>query len=284
MEEKEQSYVQVSELIPNVLANLGKDTMGLPTGIGSLDKTIRGLHPSDYVIIGARTSQGKTALAVDIILSVSKEVPVALFSLEMDNKSLVERMISNLAEVSHHKLCGGEIEQDSRAWSDVLKACATLSKLPIIIDDSSTLSTTRLREKLLGIKSEFGIGCVIIDYLQLMTSGRPESRQQEVSDMSRGLKQINKDFGIPVIALCQIRRAAQGEGPRPKIEMLRESGSIEQDADKIILIHNKDVLDNRESGFEGTGEAELIVAKHRNGPTGTLDVGWMFDYMSFMEK
>jgi len=279
----DKTYLQIKDLVPGVLKTLGKDIMGLRTGINILDKQIRGLSPNDYVIIAARTSQGKTSLAVDIVLSVSANVPVAFFSLEMDSKTIVERMITNLCKLDHHLLLSGEIGPDSQLWKFVIKAADDLSKRKIILDDSSTLSPDTLESKLYAIKSEYGLGCVIIDYLQLMSMERPESRQQEVSDISRRLKQLNKDFAVPFVALCQLNRAVEHEGGRPKLRHLRESGSLEQDADKVILIHNPDV-EEKLTGYDGSGEAELIIAKNRNGPTGVLEVGWMFDYMSFMDR
>ena len=253
---------------------------GIPTGFTDLDALLAGLQKSDLVILGARPSVGKTAFALDIARSVSikSKTPVAIFSLEMSKEQLVDRMICSEANVDLWKLRTGHLSDRDDDFPRIGHALGVLSEAPIFIDDTGTLTIMELRTKVRRMQMEHGIGLIIVDYLQLMEgrnkNSNSENRVQEISEISRGLKQIAKEMNVPVLALAQLSRAVEMNKPAiPRLAHLRDSGSIEQDADVVMFIYRKAADRNyREEDLapEEKTVAEIHIAKHRNGPTGMV--------------
>lgn len=277
------NLIKIGELVPKVLETIGTNTTGLMTGLKVLDNQVRGFLEGDYVIIAGRPSMGKTSILGDIVLNIGTQDTVAVFSLEMNSDVFVERLVANLAKVNYHWLKLGK--SDAKDWKSVEWAAQELNNRSILLDDSSHLSPDLLRLKLEYIQQNYGLGCVVIDYIQLMTAGRNENRQQEMTDISRELKALAKDFRVPIIVACQLNRAVEHrEDNRPRLSDLRESGSLEQDADKVLLLHRPSYYDLKyDFDAEDTGEADIIVAKNRNGPVGVVKVCWISDYMSFCD-
>lgn len=268
-------------------------TTGLKTGFADLDEPLSGLQDGEMIIIAARPSMGKTALALNLAEQIAmggstpfapagdERVPVGVFSLEMSKSSLVQRLISAYSGVDSHKLRTGGFTQDDLV-NRIRPACEVLERAPLYIDDSPSLSVTALRARARRMKQRFGIRCIVVDYLQLLTSpsqGR-ESRQVEVSAISRGIKAMARELSVPVVCLAQLNRGSeQREGNRPRMSDLRESGSIEQDADVVLLLHREAYYHLSdptwmEENEERANEAELIIAKQRNGPTGIVRLVW----------
>jgi replicative DNA helicase len=253
---------------------------GVATGYTELDNILAGMQRSDLLILAARPSVGKTSLALDIArnVAVKTKIPVALFSLEMSKEQLVDRMISAEAGVDLWKLRTGRLSDRDDDFPRIGHALGMLSEAPIYIDDSATLNVMELRTKARRLQSEHGLGMIVIDYLQLMegrkTKSNDENRVQEVSEISRGLKQIARELNVPVLALAQLSRAVEMSKPAiPKLSHLRDSGSIEQDADVVMFIYRKSADRNyREEDVppEEKNIAEIHIAKHRNGPTGMI--------------
>jgi len=274
----------LSALLDEALAQLeaadGRHTTGLPTSYPELDELTSGLQPGELMVLAARPSMGKTALAINLAENVAMAGhPVAVFSLEMSKQQLVQRLICSRADVDSQKLRRGAIHDDE--YRRVLQACNELSQAPIFIDDTPSLSLLQLRAKARRMRERFGIEFVIIDYLQLMTAGgRVENRQVEVSEISRGVKAMARELHVPVLCLSQLNRAAeQREGHRPRMSDLRESGSIEQDADVVAMLHREAYYHTGDETWlslnaERSNLAELIIAKQRNGPTGTVNLMW----------
>ncbi|MGY8752572.1 MAG: replicative DNA helicase [Phycisphaerales bacterium] len=260
--------------------NDGRLITGVSTGYSDLDEMTSGLQRGEMVIIAARPSMGKTAFALNMAENMAmRDVPVALFSLEMSRQQLVQRLLSSRASVSGHNIRRNSLSD--RDMAAIIQAADDLMQRPLFIDDTPSLSITQLRAKARRLKQQHDIGVLIIDYLQLMTSGkRAESRQQEVSEISRGVKALARELDIPVICLSQLNRGAeQREGHRPRMSDLRESGSIEQDADVVAMLHRESYYHiNDPAWLEANAEkenlAELIIAKQRNGPTGTVPLVW----------
>jgi replicative DNA helicase len=243
---------------------------GVASGFTALDRITSGWQNTELTIIAARPAMGKTAFVVSAMRNAAVEwgIPVAMFSLEMSATQLMLRLISAEAEIDSNKLRKGKLE--NHEWVQLHQKIKNLSSAPIYIDDTPALSILEMRAKCRRLKAQFDIGLVIIDYLQLMTSGkRVENRQQEVSEFSRQLKLLAKELNVPVVAISQLNRSPeQRTDKKPMLSDLRESGSIEQDADVVILLHREDLYDSQNR----SGEADLIVAKHRNGPTRTITV------------
>lgn len=266
---------------------------GVPSGFKDLDELLAGLQRSDLVILAARPSVGKTSLALDVArnVSVRTKLPVGLFSLEMSKEQLVDRMICAEAGVDLWKLRTGRLSERDDDFPRIGNALGTLSEAPLYIDDTPNLSVLQLRTKARRLQSEHGLGLIIIDYLQLMEGSRKSSansdnRVQEVSEISRGLKQIARELHVPVLALAQLSRAVEQNKPAiPRLSHLRDSGSIEQDADVVLFIYRK-AADRGYRPEELTPEeksiAEIHVAKHRNGPTGTVRLFFDSQRTSFM--
>jgi replicative DNA helicase len=255
---------------------------GVPSGFKELDRLTAGFQPSDLIIVAGRPSMGKTAFCLNIAqyAAIEGRVPVAIFSLEMSKEQLVLRMLCSEAQVEGTRLRTGYLGESD--WPKLTMAAGTLSDAPIFIDDTAALSVLELRAKARRLKSEHGLGMIIIDYLQLMKGrGKAESRQQEISEISRSLKALAKELNVPVIAVSQLsRKTEERTGNRPQLSDLRESGAIEQDADVILFLFREEVYHRTE---ENRGKAEVIIGKQRNGPIGKVDLAFLDKYTSFKD-
>ncbi len=255
---------------------------GVPTGFTELDYKTAGFHPSDLILVAARPAMGKTAFALNIATNaaVRAKVPVAIFSLEMSKEQLVNRILCSEAMVDSNKVRTGKLEEGD--WAKLASAIGPLSESEIYIDDTPGISVTEIRAKCRKLKLEKNIGMVIIDYLQLIqgTNRRNGSREQEISEISRSLKILAKEINVPVIAVSQLSRAVeQRPDHRPMLSDLRESGAIEQDADIVMFLYRDDYY-NPDS--EKKDIAEVILAKHRGGSTGTVELLWLGSYTKFV--
>ncbi len=255
---------------------------GVPSGFKELDRLTAGFQPSDLIIVAGRPSMGKTAFCLNIAqyAAIEGRIPVAIFSLEMSKEQLVLRMLCSEAQVEGTRLRTGYLGESD--WPKLTMAAGTLSDAPIFIDDTAALSVLELRAKARRLKSEHGLGMIIIDYLQLMKGrGKAESRQQEISEISRSLKALAKELNVPVIAVSQLsRKTEERTGNRPQLSDLRESGAIEQDADLILFLFREEVYHRTE---ENRGKAEVIIGKQRNGPIGKVDLAFLDKYTSFKD-
>ena len=257
---------------------------GVPTGFADLDDLTNGLPPGQMIVIAARPAMGKSTLALDFAraASIRNNLPSVIFSLEMGRNEIAMRLLSAEARVALHHMRSGSLKDDD--WSRIASKMPEVTNAPLYIDDSPNLSMMEIRAKCRRLRQRNDLRLVVIDYLQLMTGGgskRAESRQQEVSEMSRNLKLLAKELEVPVIALSQLNRGPeQRTDKRPMVSDLRESGSIEQDADMVILLHREDAY---EKESPRAGEADLIVAKHRNGPTSTITVAFQGHYSRFVD-
>ena len=254
---------------------------GVPTGFSDLDYKTSGLQPSDFVLVAARPSMGKTAFVLNIIehVCMKKNMPAIIFSLEMSKEQLVNRLFAMESHLDAQKIRTGQIYNEE--WSTLVDAVAKVSKSNLIIDDTPGISIGELRSKCRRMKLEHGLSLIVIDYLQLMSAGskRNENRQQEISEISRNLKALAREMEAPVIALSQLSRACESRPDhRPMLSDLRESGAIEQDADLVMFIYRDDYY-NKDS--EHPGEAEIIIAKQRNGPIGTVNLAWLAETTRF---
>lgn len=257
-----------------------KGLSGIPTGFTKLDKDTNGLHPGQLVIVAARPGLGKSTLAIDIAreAAINNKMATAIFSLEMSMAEIAMRILSAETGIYLQSMRAGGISDNE--WAIMAERRSAISAAPLLIDDSPNLNIVEIRAKCRRMIKEFDLKLVIIDYIQLMTSGKKvENRQQEVSEFSRSLKLLAKELKVPVVALSQLnRKSEEGTNKKPELSQLRESGSLEQDADVVILIH-RDF-----NSAEGTrvGEAELILAKQRNGPTGSSNVIFQGQYSRFV--
>ena len=254
---------------------------GIATGFYDLDYKTAGLQPSDLILLAARPSMGKTAFVLNIAehVAVKNKITTAIFSLEMSKNQLVNRMLSMNSGVNSQAIRTGELNDSD--WANLMDSARVIGESNLIIDDTPGISVMEMRSKCRKFKLEHNLGLIIIDYLQLMSgSGRVESRQQEVSDISRSLKALAREIGCPVIALSQLSRAVeQRPDKRPMLSDLRDSGAIEQDADVVMFIY-RDEYYNKES--DRAGITEILIAKQRNGPTGTVELGWHAQYTKFV--
>jgi replicative DNA helicase len=257
---------------------------GVPSGFKELDRMTAGFQPSDLIIIAGRPSMGKTAFCLNVAqyAAIENKIPVAVFSLEMSKEQLVIRMLCSEAHVEGTRLRTGYLNESD--WPKLTIAAGNLSEAPIYIDDTAALSVLELRAKARRLKSERGLGMLIIDYLQLMKGrARVENRQQEISEISRSLKALSKELSIPVIAVSQLsRKTEERTGNRPQLSDLRESGAIEQDADLIIFIY-RDEIYNRAEDNPNRGKAEVIIGKQRNGPIGKIDLAFLDKFTTFKD-
>lgn len=262
------------------LYNNKGDVSGIPTGFVDLDYKLSGLQNSDLILIAARPAMGKTSFALNIAqnIAIKRNVPVAIFSLEMSKEQLVNRMLCSEAMVDAQKMKTGKLEDGD--WEKMASVLGTLSDAPIYIDDTPGTSVLEIGAKCRRLKLEKNLGVVVIDYLQLMQGrGKSESRQQEISEISRSLKILAKELNIPVITLSQLSRAAeQRQDHRPMLSDLRESGAIEQDADIVMFLYREDYYNE---ATERKNISEVIIAKHRNGSTGTIELAWLSKYTKF---
>ena len=280
-------FVPIRQVALNVLekiemASKTKDTVtGIPTGFIDLDYKTSGLQPSDFILIAARPSMGKTAFVLNLVdyVAVKKRRPCMIFSLEMSKEQLVNRMLSMESNVDSQKLRTGTLTDED--WDAVVEGLGIIGNSTLTIDDTPGISISELRSKCRKKKLESGLDLVIIDYLQLMSgsSRRSESRQQEISEISRSLKALARELNAPVIALSQLSRACETRTDhRPMLSDLRESGAIEQDADVVMFLYRDDYY-NKDT--DNPNVAEVIIAKQRNGPIGTINLVWMPEYTKF---
>ncbi|MCL2621039.1 MAG: replicative DNA helicase [Defluviitaleaceae bacterium] len=264
-------------------AEEGKAVTGIASGFTDLDNRTAGFHPTDFVLIAARPSMGKTALALNVAANaaIKQQKHVAIFSLEMSKESLASRFIASTAMVDAGNLRTGQL--DTKDWDKIVDALGIISEAPIYIDDTPGITMAQMRSKCRKLKLELGLDMIVVDYIQLMSGGgRTENRQQEISEISRSLKQLAREMNAPVIALSQLSRAPEARSDRrPILSDLRESGAIEQDADLVMFIY-RDEYYNPES--EKQGLAEVIIAKQRNGATGTVELGYQGQYVRFVNN
>lgn len=257
---------------------------GVPSGFKELDQMTAGFQPSDLIIVAGRPSMGKTAFCLNVVqyAAIEKRTPVAVFSLEMSKEQLVIRLLCSEAHVEGTRLRTGFLSEGD--WPRLTIAAGNLSDAPIFIDDSAALSILELRAKARRLKADQGLGMVIIDYLQLMRGRtKVESRQQEISEISRSLKAVAKELNIPVIAVSQLsRKTEERTGMRPQLSDLRESGAIEQDADLILFLYRDEVY-NRSEDNPNRGKAEMIIGKQRNGPTGKIELVFLSKFTTFKD-
>jgi replicative DNA helicase len=268
--------------LENLYKNKGKVT-GVPTGYIDLDNMTSGLQKSDFIIIAARPSMGKTAFALNVVqnASIKYKVPSIIFSLEMSKEQLVQRIICSEALIDSHRLRNGNLEDDD--WTRLMDSMKPISQAPVYIDDSPGITVAEMRTKCRRLKAEKNLGLIMIDYLQLMqSSGKRENRQQEISEISRSLKGLARELNVPVIAMAQLSRAPdQRQEHRPMLSDLRESGSLEQDADIVSFLYRDEYY---HPDTEKKNIGELIIAKHRNGATGTVELVWLGQFTKFCNK
>ena len=284
-----QEFVPIKQVAINVLEKIedayrSQGTVtGIPSGFIDLDYKLSGFQPSDFILIAARPSMGKTAFVLNVVdyVSVRKNLPCMVFSLEMSKEQLVNRMLSMESNVDAQKLRTGTLTDAD--WDAVVEGVGVIGNSKLIIDDTPGISITELRSKCRKMKLEYGLSLVIIDYLQLMSGskkGGSDNRQQEISEISRSLKAIARELHAPVIALSQLSRACETRTDhRPMLSDLRESGAIEQDADVVVVLYRDDYY-NKDT--EHPNEAEVIIAKQRNGPIGTVNLIWKPEYTKFV--
>ena len=274
-----QVVMNAMEKIEQASRNNGAVT-GIPTGFLDLDYRTAGLQPSDLILVAARPSMGKTAFVLNIAqhIAFKQNMCVAIFSLEMSKEQLVNRLFSLESQVNSQSLRTGQLSDAE--WEKLIESAGVIGKSKLIIDDTPGISIAELRSKCRKYKLDHDLKIIIIDYLQLMSgSGRSDSRQQEISDISRSLKALARELSVPVVALSQLSRAVeQRPDHRPMLSDLRESGAIEQDADVVMFIYRDDYY-NKDTDMKGI--AEIIIAKQRNGPIGTVNLVWLPDYTRF---
>lgn len=279
-------YVPIQQVVVNAMRRIEKASQnhgavtGVSTGFTDLDFKTAGLQPSDLILIAARPSMGKTAFVLNVAQHVAFEDHkcVAIFSLEMSKEQLVNRLFSMQGRVDSGHIRTGQLTDQE--WEDLVESAGTVGKSRLIIDDTPGITISEMRAKCRKFKQEMNLDMVIIDYLQLMSgSGRSESRQNEVSEISRALKGMARELNVPVVALSQLSRAVeQRPEHRPMLSDLRESGAIEQDADVVMFIYRDDYYNH---DTEEKGVAEIIIAKQRNGPIGTVKLAWLPDFTKF---
>ena len=283
-----EDYLPLSDIIPNTLTELeaiegnGGVMVGVPTGFSGLDEVTHGLHPGQLIIVAARPAIGKSTLGLDLARSASIKhgLTSAIFSLEMSRNEIVMRLLSAEAQVSLGNMRAGTLGEAE--WQRLATKVGQVNDAPLFIDDSPNMTMMEIRAKARRLKQRFDLKLIILDYMQLMSSGRKvESRQVEVSEFSRSLKLLAKELEIPIVAISQLNRGPeQRQDKRPMLSDLRESGSLEQDADMVILLHREDFYE-RES--PRAGEADFILAKHRNGPTTTVVTAFQGHYSRFVD-
>lgn len=283
---QKEGFTEIKDALNVAIDNISKmaknkgDVTGIPT-YRDLDKYLLGLHESDMLIVAARPGMGKTSFCLNLALKAAKEgYPVALFSLEMSADQLVTRMLSSESMIDQQKLRSGNISIEE--IERMIKTAGEISKLPIYIDDTPGISAMEIRGKARRLKAKHGLGLIIIDYLQLMQSHKKsENRQQEVSEISRSLKALARELSVPLMALSQLSRAVeQTADKKPALSHLRESGSLEQDSDCVMFIHRPEYYDEE---TEKKNIAEIIIAKHRHGPTGTVELAFFAELTKFAD-
>ncbi|MDY5584277.1 MAG: replicative DNA helicase [Arcanobacterium sp.] len=278
-------YASLREILPDVIREIEESSardgqmLGLPTGFADLDEKLNGLRPGQMIIVAARPGMGKSTLAMDICrhAAIKQGKPVAFFSLEMNRNELVQRALSAESGIFLNKLIRGDL--NAQDWERVVETMTRIGESPLIVDDSPNLTMTEIRAKARRLHQQNDIQLIVIDYLQLLTSGGKlvESRQQEVSEFSRAIKLLAKELKIPIIAVAQLNRNPEARtDKRPQVADLRESGSLEQDADVILLIHR-----NQDPGVDDAPPSEVIVGKNRSGPVGSVELMFQGDRARF---
>ena len=262
------------------LEGRGDEVTGLSTGFRDLDKKLTGLHPANLVIIAARPAMGKSALALNIATNVAMEGnPVAVFTLEMSREEVASRMLCATARIDSMKVRTGQIGDN--AWPRLTDAAGRLYDAPVFVDDSPMVTVTDIRAKCRRLKRKHGLSLVVVDYLQLMQGSNRENRQQEIAEISRNLKNLARELEVPVMALSQLNRNLESrEDKRPRLGDLRESGSLEQDADIVMFIYRDEYYNEQ---TEKRGIAEVVIAKHRSGSTGPIDMTFMPEFTLFSD-
>ncbi len=286
---KNEDFIHINEVLSNVLDNIEKANRstgvitGIKTGFTEFDMKTSGLHDSDLILVAARPSMGKTAFALNIAqyAAVYGKVTTAIFSLEMSSEQLGHRLLCSISKVDSQKVRTGKLSTDD--WQNLIDGMGIMSEAPIYIDDTAGITPTQLLAKCRKLKMEQDLGLIVIDYLQLMNGGtgrRGDSAQQEVAFISKSLKAVAREINVPVIALSQLSRGPDSRTDhRPVLSDLRDSGAIEQDADIVCFLYRDDYYTKERS--EVPGQAEVIIAKHRNGPTGTINLRWLGQYTQF---
>lgn len=256
---------------------------GLATGYFKFDEMTSGFQKSDLIVVAGRPSMGKSAFVQSICenITLSSKKPIAFFSLEMSKESLVQRMLCSVARINAKDVQRGFLSKEK--WTPLVNAAARLSETPIYIDDTPAINVLELRAKARRLKSQYGIELIVVDYLQLLNgSGRMESRQQEISDISRSLKALARELRVPVIAISQLNRQVDSRtGNRPQLSDLRESGAIEQDADLVVFLYREEYYLRENTPDESRNKAEVIIAKQRNGPVGSVNLNFFHEYTRF---
>ena len=289
----QEGFTRIKELLWPTMERIealqrgGKTITGVPSGFGDLDEMTSGFQPADLIIVAARPSMGKTAFTLNIAqhAAIEESVPVAFFSLEMSKESLVQRMLTAEARIDAQRLRKGMLRDDD--FPRLARAAGILSSAPVWIDDTPGISMMEMRSKARRLKADANLGLIIVDYLQLATGPQnSESRQQEISMISRSLKGLAKELSVPVIALSQLSRAPEqrtGDNKRPQLSDLRESGAIEQDADLVMFLYRQEMYDGPvdKDGNSLEGRAEVIIGKQRNGPTGIVNLFFHKQYTRF---
>ena len=281
-----QSFVPIKELISDSyekiedLYHREEFITGVSSGFDEFDEITTGFQPSEFIVIAGRPAMGKTAFCMSIAqyASISKNTPVAIFSLEMSKSQLVQRMLCSEARIDAHNLRKGRLAESD--WAPLSNAAGRLASAPIFIDDTAGITCLEIKAKARRLKAQHNLGLVIIDYLQLISSsGRIENRQQEISEISRSLKGLARELNVPVIAVSQLSRAVEQRiERRPRLSDLRESGAIEQDADLVVFIYREEYYKPK---TEKKGIAEVIISKQRNGPTGQINLAFVKEYAKF---
>ena len=290
------SFIPVRNLLKGTIEYIEKlyerkvHVTGVPTGYAKFDEMTAGLQPADLIVVAGRPSMGKTSFCLNIAehAAIREHIPVGIFSLEMSKEQLVQRMLCSLAKVNSNRLRTGYLSDAD--WPRLTTGAGILSESPIFIDDTPGISLLEMRAKARRLKAEQGLGLVIIDYLQLVSGrSRAESRQQEISEISRSLKAMAKELDVPVVALSQLSRAVESrQPPRPQLSDLRESGAIEQDADVVTFLYRPSFYKSHKTEEpaepEDDNTTEVIIGKQRNGPTGTVYLAFLREYTRFEEQ
>ncbi len=279
-----QTLLEVGPMFSDVLEHIesmeqrGSEITGLATGFVDLDKKLAGLQPANLVVVAARPAMGKSSLALGIAINVASQgEPVAVFSLEMSKEELVQRILSSVGKVDSMKLRSGQL---GSLWKRVVDAAGRMYKAPIFIDDSPVVTVTDIRAKCRRLRRKRGLSLVVVDYLQLMQASTRENRQQEISEITRNLKNLARELKVPIIAVSQLNRSLESrEDKRPRLSDLRESGAIEQDADVVMFIYRHEYYHPEDSDKRGI--AEVIVAKHRAGSTGPVEMTFQPEFTRF---
>ncbi len=282
-----QSFTPLKRIIPGAfeaveqLFKRKEMITGVPTGFSELDKMTAGLQPSDLIILAGRPSMGKTAFAMNIAQNAAllEKTGVAIFSLEMSKEQLAMRLLSSAGHIDSQRIRTGKLHNED--WPKLTRAVGMLSEAPMYLDDTAAISVLEMRAKVRRLSSQYSIGLIIVDYLQLMQGRNSENRTQEISEISRSLKAMAKELKVPVIALSQLNRGLESRtDKRPMMSDLRESGAIEQDADVICFIYRDEVY-NKADDNPNRGMAEIIIGKQRNGPTGTVKLTFIKEFTMF---